>query len=320
MTIFLPNYKFKIIYFFLTIFFMSCTDEKNIKLKDIEIVRFEQLFQNIEPFNLKELKSEYPFFFPSKYNDSVWTNRLKDSVQKEIFNEVQFKYKSTDSIKNEISLFFNEKSKYFNNFSYPKIFTVNSDIDYKNKIILADSILLIALDNYLGEKHPFYKGIPKYIREDMESINIISDISEQYAKFHINQSEYYTFLDKIIYFGKILYFKDVTLPNYPDNLKIGYSLDKMKWADTNQYNVWIYFIENDILFSPESSLDNRFINNAPFSIFYSNNDSETSEMIGKFIGWQIVRSYAKNNNVSLTELLNMSPVKIYNNSKFKPLK
>ena len=43
-------------------------------------------------------------------------------------------------------------------------------------------------------------------------------------------------------------------------------------------------------------------------------------MIGKFIGWQIVRSYAKNNNVSLTELLNMSPVKIYNNSKFKPLK
>ena len=94
----------------------------------------------------------------------------------------------------------------------------------------------------------------------------------------------------------------------------------MKWADTNQYNAWIYFIENDILFSPESSLDNRFINNAPFSIFYSNNDSETSEMIGKFIGWQIVRSYAKNNNVSLTELLNMSPVKIYNNSKFKPLK
>ena len=52
MTIFLPNYKFKIIYFFLTIFFMSCADEKNIKLKDIEIVRFEQLFQNIEPFNL----------------------------------------------------------------------------------------------------------------------------------------------------------------------------------------------------------------------------------------------------------------------------
>ena len=132
MTIFLPNYKFKIIYFFLTIFFMSCADEKNIKLKDIEIVRFEQLFQNIEPFNLKELKSEYPFFFPSKYNDSVWINRLKDSVQKEIFNEVQFKYKSTDSIKNEISLFFNEKSKYFNNFSYPKIFTVNSDNDYKN--------------------------------------------------------------------------------------------------------------------------------------------------------------------------------------------
>ena len=44
-------------------------------------------------------------------------------------------------------------------------------------------------------------------------------------------------LDKIIYFGKILYFKDVTLPNYPDNLKIGYSLDKMKWANTNQYNV-----------------------------------------------------------------------------------
>ena len=49
-------------------------------------------------------------------------------------------------------------------------------------------------------------------------------------------------------------------------------------------------------------------------------DNESSEKIGKYIGWQIVKSYMNNNDVSLTELLITSPTDIYNKSKYKPNK
>ena len=62
-------------------------------------------------------------------------------------------------------------------------------------------MLLIGLDNYLGSNHPFYDGIPLYIKEDLTSSNIISDIAEQFAINIVPRTEYYTFLDKIIYYG-----------------------------------------------------------------------------------------------------------------------
>ena len=133
------------------------------------------------------------------------------------------------------------------------------------------------------------------------------------------RDRFYTFLDKIIYYGKILYYKDFCL-KIEDRLKIGYSKDKMKWAKENEYFVWTYFIENNILFNPDNNLMNQFIFDAPFSKFYLEIDNESSEKIGKYIGWQIVKSYMNNNDVSLKELLKTSPTDIYNKSKYKPNK
>ena len=94
----------------------------------------------------------------------------------------------------------------------------------------------------------------------------------------------------------------------------------MNWANENEYFVWTYFVENNILFDPDNNLDVRFINDAPFSKFYLEIDNESSEMIGKYIGWKIVKSFMKNNDVSLNKMLNSKPMDIYYNSKYKPQK
>ena len=94
----------------------------------------------------------------------------------------------------------------------------------------------------------------------------------------------------------------------------------MKWAKENEFFVWTYFIENNILFDPDNNLESRFINDSPFSRFYLELDNESSEMIGKYIGWQIVKSFMKNNDTSLNKMLTSSPIDIYNNSKYKPQK
>ena len=75
-----------------------------------------------------------------------------------------------------------------------------------------------------------------------------------------------------------------------------------------------------LLFSSENKLITRFINNAPFSKFYLSIDNESPGMIGRFIGWEIVRSYMKSNNTSFIEMILMNPIDIYNKSKYKPQK
>lgn len=318
MSISLPNYTkntLMILFFFIVV---SC-NEKVDKSDKYIIDRFEKQFYNSKPIELNELKKKYPYFFPKSFPDSVWVERLNDPIQQEIFNEIQKEYESVNFLELEISSFFNRNLEINKNFIKPKVITVNTDIDYRNKIILADSILIIGLDNYLGPTHRFYEEIPLYLKEDFTTSNIISDIAEQFAIDIVPRIEFYTFLDKIIYYGKILYYKDFTL-NIEDRLKIGYSEYKMKWAKENEYFVWTYFIENNILFSSENSLTTQFISDGPFSRFYLEIDNESSEMIGKYIGWQIVKSYMKNNDVQLTELLKTSPMDIYNKSKYKPKK
>ena len=320
MSIFLPNYINKIIIFLIIILFISCSDTKVSEQNILKIERFEKIFYESDSSSISEVKSKYPFFFPDNFPDEIWINRLNDPIQREIYNEILYKYDDILLLEKRITDFFINSSKAFELTISPRLITVNTDVDYRNRIILTDSILLIGLDNYLGANHRFYEGIPEYIKEDLNPQNIISDIASEYAGKLIPRLDDYTFLDKIINNGKILYYKDICLDDVPDKIKIGYSEKKLKWAIENEYFVWTYFVENNILFNPDNKLNSRFINNAPFSRFYLENDKDTSEMIGKFIGWNIVKSFMKNNDISFKKMTETKPIEIYMRSKYKPKK
>jgi uncharacterized protein YjaZ len=84
--------------------------------------------------------------------------------------------------------------------------------------------------------------------------------------------------------------------------------------------IWKYFIENKLLYSTDADLYTRFVANAPFSKFYIDIDKESPGKIGVWLGWQIVRSYMNNNNVTLQQLLQTSAEEIFKKSKYKPKK
>ena len=315
MTIFLPNYIKNIFFFSSIIFFVfACKNENQNKVK-VSVDRFDKKFQLSDSIELEELKRNYPYFFPSNYPDEVWMNRKNDSIQIEIFRQVENIFKEGEFLNEKLSNFFSKKKYYYKKFKLPKIISVITDLDYNNRVILTDSILLVGLDNYLGSDHYFYDGLPNFIKEDLKKQNIISDVAEEYARKSILEKKSYTFLEKIIYHGKILYYKDVMIPDEYDHLKIGISKNKLEWAIENESKVWGYFVENEILFNPNIDLEKRFIDDAPFSKFFLEIDNDSTEKIGRFIGWNIVRSFMKNNNITLEKLLQLDPKDIYYNSK-----
>jgi len=296
--------------------------EKNINAVPIavKILRFDKLFGTAHLNDLPNLKRSYPSFFPKQFHDTIWEIKMNDSLTQQLYVEVIKKYSSEDKLKADLEDLFKHIKYYFSNFTTPKVVTVNSDVDYRNKIFISDNTLVISLDNYLGSDHFFYEGIPNYVVENMKESQIISDVASIYSKLYTPKIQSRTFLAQMIYYGRILYLKDLWLTNASDEVKIGYSQEKLKWIQENETQVWRNFVENEYLYSTNPKLVSRFINPAPFSKFYLEIDNESPGMVGRYIGWQIVKSYMDNNNVGLDKLLTLSEEEIFKKSKYKPKK
>ena len=305
---------------FLIIFLtFSCSNVKNPDI-EIEIERFEDVFFKSDVDSLYKVKEDFSFLFPPQYDDQIWIDRLNDTIQNQLYSEVNSSFGDFSDQKSLMESFYNNYLDYDSEYKIPRLITLTTDVDYRKKIILTDSLLLIGLDNYLGEDHIFYSSFPTYLTNTFNKENIIIDIAKEYAMAVIanTRSDNYTFIEKIINHGKILYFASSMLPNKEDSKIIGYSSADFAWALKNEKDIWSNFIENEYLFSSDNNLDSRFINLAPFSKFYLSIDNDSPSMIGKFIGWKIVKSFMKVSSSDLNELIQYNPMHIYNNSKYKP--
>lgn len=288
---------------------------------DVKVERFDKLFREVNANTLPKLKQGYPLMFSEKYSDSFWLARTKDTLQLKLLDEVQSVFPDMRDQEEEISSLFQHIKFYFPEFRTPRIITTTSFVDYRNRVIVTDTIDLISLDCYLGSDHEFYQSIQKYIRDDFNKEHIVVDLASEYAKRYIFQYPNKTLLDEMVYFGKQLYFKDVMIPFKTEAERISYTSEELNWARANESSMWSYFVERELLYSTDSKLPGRFINPAPFTKFYLEEiDNESPGQLGRYIGWQIVRAYMENNEVSLKAMLETSPEDIFNNSKFKPRK
>ncbi len=311
---------------FLCFLLLNCNSKSSLE-RDIEgqevavkIIRFDKEFSVAEPSELGGLKAKYPMFFPEQFHDSIWLNRMKDTLQQQLDTAVLEKFPSEEKMEDELHSIFQHIKYYFPQFRSPTVVTTTSDVDYNNKIILADSLLIISLDNYLGSEHIFYGGIKKYISQNMKESQLIPDIATAYARQLISRPRQRSLVAQMVYYGKELYLKDLWLPDATDAEKIGYSEDQLLWARENETEMWRYFVEKELLYSTSPKLGPQFINPAPFSKFYLEIDNESPGMVGRYLGWQIVRSFMKKNPVSVPQLMIKDNEDLFNESKYKPAK
>ena len=307
--------------------FSSCLDENALESEinaipvSISIDRFDLKFHNASPDEYLNLKKRYPYLFPKQFSDSIWIKRQRDSIQTLLHSEINAVFPSLDPIKTKLTSLYKHIKYYFPHIPSPHVITVVNNVDYQSKTIFTDSLLILSLDTYLGSKNPLYEGIPNYIVQDMELPFMTSHIVDELGTTVIKSPSNRTLLEQMVYHGKKLYLKDILLPKTPDYIKISYSVAQLDWVQTNERYMWQYFIENELLYKTQSSLNLRFIDHAPFSKFYLEIDNETPGKVGQWIGWQIVRSYVKKNpNTTLDELMEISGVDLFNKSNYKPSK
>ena len=286
---------------------------------ELTIERFDEKFHLSQASNIPQLKKEYPFLFPEKFNDSVWVKRQKDSLQLLLLENVNKKFPKIEPIENDLENLFKHLKYYFPKTQIPRVLGVINNVDYQSKTIYADSLLLVSLDTYLGADHPLYEGIPQYIRQEMDIKYLSSHVVNKFAAYKIPPTNDRTLLSQMIYFGKQIYLKDWVMPKSSDAQKTGYTEDQLQWLIENELYMWQYFIEKQLLFNTDPSLFQRFIAPAPFSKFYLEIDNESPGRVGVWLGWQIIKSYMKRYpETEINALLNLPAQTLFSKSNYKP--
>ncbi len=306
-------------------FLLSCEKKNKVEKAveeipvEIKVDRFDKAFFETKPEDLNQLKQKYPYFFPAGTDDAIWIEKMQHPQWRELYGEVQKKYSDFDSVKEEIEVLFKHVKFYFPKTKTPKVITLISEMDYNSKVIYADSLVIIPLELYLGKNHKFYQ-FPEYIKQNFEQNQIVPDVASSFIQTKMIPDADKTFLSQMIYLGKALYLKELLLPEYTDAARMGYTLEQMTWCSENEGYIWRYFIDKEMLYSVDAKLVPRFLSPAPFSKFYLEIDNDSPGQVGAWIGWQIVRSYMKNNDISINELLNKNAKEIFEQSKYKPKK
>ena len=307
---------------------LSCKKENEVEdriagvqVGKIKIQRFDDIFYNSTPAALPKIKQQFPYLFPPANADTVWTNKLKNPLLQELHKEVDKKFPNNNVLEEDMENLMKHIRYYYPHAPTPKVITLISEMDYANRAIFADSLVLISLDLYLGKNHRYYVDFPKYQAQEFEPSQIMPDLVTAFSYGRIAPPNDRTFLSLMIYYGKQLYFKDLLIPDVPDHNKIGYTKEQLDWAIANESEMWRFFVENNVFYDTDPKLPGRFINPAPFSKFYLGFDAESPGRVGQWQGWQIVKAYMENNkNVPLQKLMALDAKTIFDNSKYKPRK
>lgn len=170
----------------------------------IKVERFDKVFFESKPEDLQKIKKQFPFFFPKEVSDSVWLNKSQHPLWRELYGEVQKKYSDIKPVQLELVTLFKHIKHYFPNTKTPKLITVIAEMDYNNKAIYADSLVIIALELYLGKEHKFYE-FPKYIKQNFEQRQMMPDVVSSFAVVKIKIEKDKSFLSKMVHAGKQLY-------------------------------------------------------------------------------------------------------------------
>ena len=295
----------------------------------VKVLRYDNALFSLSPDNLipglKAMQKDYAFFLSADLNDTANIRQihdyLTDSRNRDFYKEVRKQFPDLSNLEVGLTGAFSKIAKQFPGWKEPRVYAYMSGGMYDKPVIYADTVLLIALDLYLGKGFlPYHRDlVPEYRMKRMSASAILPDVAYTISGslLQAQKSRPSTMLDYMILEGKKLCFLDAVLPDVADNVKIGYPGTKMEWARENESQVWASIIGNKLLYTRNGELIGKFMVDGPFT---SGFPQDSPARLGAWIGWRIVKAYLENNDtITLKELFaNGNSQSILAQSGYKP--
>jgi len=312
-------------------------DISGIKTVPLKSLRLEDELFLFTPENIDEktgkLKSVYGTFFEHYIMNLLQVNGTEDSTYKtKLFSFINdrdirgsysyikklYPKESFEEMMPEI----NDCVKRFN-YHFPKrklpakLVTCISGWNYS--FAYTDSALVVGLDMYLSDTCTYYQmlQLPQFRTRYMNKHYILPDLMRGWMITEFdNANPTNTLIYHTIFYGKIYYAVNAMLPEINDTLLMSYSERQLDYCDKYEKKLWGFFAEKNKLYENNMKTIQELTADGPFTAAIS---KDCPPRIAMWVGLQIVRSYMKNNDVTLDQLMRENDAqKILSKSKYRP--
>ena len=256
--------------------------------------------------------SQYP-------HDSVLVNRLYRMVNDRnldtLFQQTQAAFGDLSGLEKEFAEAFRYVKYYYPQFHPPQIYTLVSG--FGTDLFVSDSLIVIGLDYYLGDRSKYRPDVPNYIqrRYRLEYLvpSVITLLSQSYNATDLLD---HTLLAEMVFYGKAYEFTAAMLPDAPDSLIIGYTGKQLAGTQANQGLIWAHFVEKKLLYETSTMVKTKYTGERPYTAEIS---PDCPGAIGRWLGWRIVQEYRQRHpDVTLPGLMKNKDAKsIFSESKYK---
>lgn len=180
----------------------------------------------------------------------------------------------------------------------------------RKSIVLTDSVMLIALNHYLGADYPGYSHWPAYMRLDKTPAQLPYDMAEALVanKYPYKGGANASTLSRLVYEGALTLAKIRLVPGGNMGGALGYTEKQLQWLGDNEHQIWLQLIDRQLLYDTSETTAERLVAPAPATSLVS---PSAPGRIGRYIGYRIICAYERSN--AKIKLKQMLQPEFYNN-------
>lgn len=274
----------------------------DVRIKRLERDLFEMDLDSIEA-GIPGLRRTYGDFF-ELYNNRIinigssrdvtyaqyLTVFLTDYLNNEAYKSVMTLYPDLFWLEEQLGKAFGHYHYFFPDKQIPAVYTYIAG--FNQSIVVADSILAIGLDKFLGRDCPFYPrlGFQEYMIRNMRKDMILPDCINGWCSTEfLYPDSVDNVLSNMIYNGKMLFLTKSLLPDVPDHLIAGFSEEQMQFCRANEGRMWEFLVENKVLFKSDRLTIQKYTGVGPFTKEFGPSSPARAAV---WIGWRIMEEYA----------------------------
>jgi hypothetical protein len=231
---------------------------------------------------------------------------IADAYIKRIQDSINHYFSDTRDVEQQLTQSFKYTRYYFPEIKTPSVIAINSGFAL-GAFTYDKDYLAVGLDLYYGPANIDYDsaGIFQYAQHKMRREYITRNSMEVLYNLYFGSEEESrgkALIEAMIDKGKKMYFLSYVLPDAPDSMIVGYTLKQTRWCEDNEYDIWKYLNEKDLLYKNNYMDQKRYLDEGPTT---PGMPPESPGNIGAWIGLQIVRKFMKEtgNKISLHDLI-----------------
>ena len=173
-------------------------------------------------------------------------------------------------------------------------------------ILFVDSVMLIALNHFLGSDYPGYAAMPEYLRATKVPAQLPYAMAEALCgtQYPLAHTENATLLSRMLYEGVLIHAKMELVCDANPALALGYTEEEYRQLMADETTIWNLIVKGNLLYDTSETTIDRICAPAPFT---SIGDTRWPGRVGRFIGWRIVDSYIRHNSAEATLPILLTP-------------